>query len=249
MIIGISGRIGSGKDTVGKIIQYLEAESNKGWTPEFTLQEFLNGRDIYNMNYVKDYTESISEDSGWQIKKFASKIKQIVSILTGIPVDDLEKQEVKNRALGREWCYKTKPPSYNEQFVEMTVRELLQKIGTEAMREVIHPNIWVNALFADYKPRYNSVAGEIPGKDIVYPNWIITDVRFSNEVEAIKQRGGVLWRVNRGKTLPCSAHALHPSETALDNYKEFNEVIENNGSIEELTQKIKTAFHKLKQTK
>ena len=30
----------------------------------------------------------------------------------------------------------------------------------------------------------------------------------------------------------------HPSETALDNYK-FDEVIENNGSIEELIEKVK----------
>ena len=31
----------------------------------------------------------------------------------------------------------------------------------------------------------------------MYPNWIITDVRFPNEADAIKGRGGIIIRVNR----------------------------------------------------
>ena len=101
-------------------------------------------------------------------------------------------------------------------------------------------------------------------------NWIITDVRFPNECQAIKDRGGIVIRVNRpinlrfsklwklytssnkfvskaGKFLTwLSGHDKemweklnHPSETALDDY-EFDAVIENNGSIEELVDKIKS---------
>lgn len=192
MIIGISGKIGSGKDTVGRIIQYLVAENNfklKGHVTEYkdytyTLQEFLQGKDIYNKIYTKDYTESISEDSNWQIKKFAGKLKQIVSILTGIPVEDLEKQEVKdsylsvewamykyaigfntdnngNKSMIMEWCDKEKYEEENRINWQTAysylpkVRELLQWIGTEAMRDVIHPNCWLNALFSEYFTRVN----------------------------------------------------------------------------------------------
>jgi hypothetical protein len=104
---------------------------------------------------------------------------------------------------------------------------------------------------SEYKnrTRYNSIRGEIPGEEIVYPNWIVTDVRFPNEADAIKNRGGILIRINRNslskdkiknaieKTngyLP----AEHESETALDNYNKFDYIVENNSSIEELINKI-----------
>ena len=34
--------------------------------------------------------------------------------------------------------------------VKLTPRKLLQLLGTDCGRDIIHPNIWVNALFADY---------------------------------------------------------------------------------------------------
>ena len=79
----------------------------------------------------------------------------------------------------------------------ITVRQLLQEVGTEAMRNVIHPNIWVNALFADYTHTETGIYNSQNGKILELPNWIITDMRFPNELEAIKQRGGITIRVNR----------------------------------------------------
>ena len=63
----------------------------------------------------------------WEIKKFASGVKLIASILTGHKVQDFESQEFKNAKLGPEWN-------------DMTVRDMLQKIGTEAMRDNLHPD-------------------------------------------------------------------------------------------------------------
>ena len=62
MIIGINGKIGAGKDTVGTIIQGLLLTSKK---------------------------------KSFEIKKFAGKMKQIASLLTGIPVVKFEDQEFK----------------------------------------------------------------------------------------------------------------------------------------------------------
>ena len=136
----------------------------------------------------------------------------------------------------------------------LTPRLLLQIIGTECIRDKVHPNAWVNALFADYKAKWvptgDSVAEEDVSIEKEYPNWIITDVRFPNELEAIKKRGGISIRVNRnpinitveGQKLHVNQedynkHILkkeeHPSETALDN-AEFDYIIENNSSIEDL---------------
>lgn len=245
MIIGISGKIGSGKDTVGMIIQALTMGPNSG--------RYKNDPVLY----LKNYEGKPNLKGGWQIKKFAGKLKQIVSILTGIPVKDLERQVVKNSSLGPEWnrypCYSnphsihaTAPYPYIPK-EEMTVRTLLQEVGTDAMREVIHPNIWVNALFADYdigligKP-YDTVLRST-SKD-VGDDWIITDLRFPNEAQAILDRGGILIRINRGITSNKSGE--HISETMLDSYENFTEIIENNGTIEELVLKTKVVLQKHK---
>lgn len=255
MILSVSGKISSGKDTVGKIIQYLIQKRK---------DDFIRNQmsfDEFNEKYELLYSKYISEN--WQIKKFAGKLKQIVSILTGIPVEDLEKQEVKDRVLGEEWWYylietttlnhvtkyKRYPylenkHSYSEQsLIKPTIRQFLQELGTEAMRDVIHPNIWVNALFSDYIPREGDKKGSL-----FYPNWIITDMRFPNELQAIKDRGGITIRVNRSNMFDAAIKSLkieHQSETALDN-AEFDEVIENNGSIDDLVEKVKLILIKHK---
>jgi hypothetical protein len=230
MIIGINGKIGAGKDTVGTIIQGLLL-TNKNQSSE--------------------------------IKKFAGKLKQIASILTGIPVENFEDQEFKKNLLGPEWgTVKDIPlnaisPFADMQFnVMMTVREFLQKLGTEAMRDGLHTNVWVNALFADYTKRIiyyplteeqieynNKQTGPIPSvnEKLDYPNWIITDMRFPNELEAVIKNGGITIRVVRpafmidGKAI---VKDLHPSETALDNTTFDYEII-NDGTMEELVKKVR----------
>ena len=197
--------------------------------------------------------------SGWEIKKFAYAVKQICAILTGIPVGDFEKEEVKSSTLGEEWkqCFYM---SSNEnkilldrpypkedtmyKYCNLTVRELLQKVGTDAMRDVIHPNVWVNALFSKYYPKicsgvtYCALAGkpEISCNQCPeYPNWLISDVRFPNEATAIKDRDGIAVRVHREHIK--DGRIEHESETALDNYS-FDYVIENDSDIPSLIEKV-----------
>ena len=122
---------------------------------------------------------------------------------------------------------------------KMTPRLMLQLLGTEAGRQIIHPNIWVNALFADY------YEGEVLAKASGFnletdpSNWIITDVRFPNEAQVIKDRGGILIRIYRNNDLLDSSNPTHASEVALDNWKEWDYVIDNNDSIEQLIEKTK----------
>lgn len=207
MIVSISGKIGSGKDTVGKIIQYLT------FGKDISSDIFINKDDYYSK-------------SNWKIKKFAGKLKQVVSLLTGCTLDQLEDQEFKNNKLGREWQdYDTSPKTY---------RWMLQTIGTESMRDIIHKNVWINALFSDYRPKH----GGTVNIDFEFPNWIITDCRFPNELEAVKQHQGVTINIRRDNASKQSEASLHPSETALDDAT-FDYVIDNNGTLEELIEKIK----------
>jgi len=221
MIIGIAGRIGSGKDTVGNIIQYL------------TFCKHYNRTDLS----YKDFTNSIGWVPTWEIKKFAGKLKQIASLLTGIPVEDFEDQEFKKSYLGAEWGtvqdvpLTSIPPFADMQFnVLMSVRELLQKLGTEAIRDGLHPNAWVNALMCEYKrPKMSEYNPS---------NWIITDVRFPNELEAVEDVKGLTLKVVRPVEKSKTPARLHPSETSLDK-AEFDYTIINDGSIEDLIKKVR----------
>ncbi len=61
-------------------------------------------------------------------------------------------------------------------------RKELQFLGTDIMREHYHKDIWVESLIA-----------RIKGKD----NVVVTDVRFPNEMQALRDAGAVLVRVSR----------------------------------------------------
>jgi len=183
-IISLSGKIGSGKDTIADII----------------------------MQYTPYHD--------WEIKKFAGKLKDIAEILSGVPKINFEDQEFKKQDMGSEWG--------------MTYRDLLQKLGTEAMRNGLHENVWVNALFADY--HFNIE------EDEQMPNWLITDCRFTNELEAVKTHKGITIKVIRdsGNTIGTT----HASETALDDYTEWDYVVDNNGSIEDLKTQVFSILEK-----
>lgn len=211
MIIGINGYAGSGKDTVGKLIQIVSC---------LDLPEGMDLEDVINNYDVHQWW--LEEKSNWEIKKWAGKLKTIASLLTGIPVEKFEDQEFKKTNLGPEW--------------DMTVRDFLQKLGTDGLRTGLHENTWVNALMVDYTPitdqSYVLEDGslfdlrEMPGHP-VYPDWIITDTRFPNEAQAIKDAGGIIIRVDRPGVNAINAH---PSETGLDNW-DFDHKIFNNSDL------------------
>jgi hypothetical protein len=189
----------------------------------------------------------IEMDPTWQVKKFSNKLKQVASILTGVHPDKFEDQLFKNTPLSDDWFvwdYKTiaggtltEPTfSVDPKLRSMTARELLQKLGTEAIRNGLHDNAWVNALMIDYVGMY-----DIDTDRTTYPKWIITDCRFHNEAFAVRDRGGIIVRVNRTGVFPINSHI---SETAIDKY-DFDYVINNDGDIEELRTKVKDLLNQI----
>jgi hypothetical protein len=307
-LIGISGKIGFGKDTVGEIIRFL-------WDIENT----EDGQHLEVEDFIAEPSD-VDSSNPYQIKKFADEIKDTVCRWIGCTREQLEDRDFKEKELGEEWdktlwyiqsnhnklaTYLSKEEAeadlshydenYNQEVyiacedITMTPRILLQLLGTECGRQIIHPNIWVNALFADYKGKYLGATDDMKEPvEMCFPNWIITDVRFPNEAKAIKDRGGIVIRVERNKnkhfisegTKPKGLVEVirkldngeeiewtcfwdyngwydssgvnipnvlkwedkiveHPSETALDNHN-FDYVIDNNGSIEELIEKVKS---------
>ena len=262
MLIGISGKINSGKDLVGQIIQYLTEGIDKANIPF----DKWDGQTLWG-----------AKQFDWKVVKFADKLKDIVCLLIGCTREQLEDREFKEKELGEEWWYVqqfNKVLSHQEylnyiqgtsylykesDIIKPTPRMLLQQIGTELFRNLVHPNTWVNATMVSYRPFIEGhpnliksngkvlIEGQVyfMGK-AVYPNWIITDCRFPNEADAVKSRGGINIRVNRPKEVNTDElHIEHSSETALDDYK-FDYVIDNTGTVEELINKVREILIKEK---
>lgn len=176
MIVGISGKIGSGKSTVAEI---------------FKINNF--------------YLDS-----------FANSVKDVSNIIFGFNRTKLEGISKEDR-IWRE----TPNQKYSDLLGKnFSPRDSLILIGTNFGRNQIHKDIWVETVFNRYYLSKNK-------------NLLITDVRFPNEYESIKKRGGIMIRIERENLYKLD----HESECALDNYI-FDYVIENNGTLEELIEKV-----------
>lgn len=101
------------------------------------------------------------------------------------------------------------------------IRRLLQRLGTEAGRQTMWDDIWVDAAFSTMTRN---------GK------YVITDARYPNEAQAIRDAGGQIWRIERLGVGPANGHA---SEVGLDDWK-FNITIHNDGTLEEFKDKVRT---------
>lgn len=109
----------------------------------------------------------------------------------------------------------------------VTPRHLMVTLGTEWGRDAVHPDLWANlwAARVDCMPAGAHIVAE--------------DVRFPNEVEVIRARGGSLWRVERHGLVASD----HVSER-LDVPADFT--LKNEGRVEDLealVRKYRHEFH------
>lgn len=157
----------------------------------------------------------------FDLQSFANKLKKTGAFLTNTPEEWWFTQEGKNKMLS-DWG--------------MTIGQFQQKLGTEAMRDAIHKDGWVIALMGEYQ---------------FYSKWIITDVRFPNEAKAIKDRQGILIRVEgdpTGERKKSTRDLNHPSEVSLDQYPDFDYKIQNIVPLSYLEQQAKSIVMYLHQT-
>lgn len=142
MILGVTGFIGSGKDTVA------------------------------------DY---LCTFHGFKRMSFAASLKDAVSAVFGWDREMLEG----STKTSREWREQKDEWWSNRLGMDVTPRWILQLWGTEVCRNGFHQDIWVASV--ENKLRN--------AKD----NIVITDCRFANEIQAIKNAGGYTMRVSRGQ--------------------------------------------------
>lgn len=218
MLIGISGHKQSGKNTVALIWQLLAF-----WvTPRY--RELIKTKYILDTDYVlaclkgQEYYRAYSHYFTWEQKSFAYKLKKMICALTGCTMEQLEDPDFKASDVPYTWTKSALDIS--------TYRELLQKLGTEVFRKTVHENIWVDLLFEDWDPL------EPIGK----ANWLVTDVRFREEADAINQRGGTLIRITSGSKVSEDSHL---SENDLEDYPYFQYYIDNSGTLKDLIEQVR----------
>lgn len=116
---------------------------------------------------------------------------------------------------------------------ETKPRELLQHLGTEVIRNNIDKDFFIKRLCNDIRV-YSYYFDVITISDARFPDEVITPKKLFDDVITIK-----VVRDNFETSLS-DDEQKHSTETALDGFNDYDYVIENNGSIDDLNEKVKT---------
>lgn len=190
-------------------------------------------------------------EHGFQQESFAASLKDAVASIFNWDRELLEGKTPEAR-LWRDqvdtwWATRLGMP-------DLTPRWILQYWGTEVCRIGFHNDIWIASLENRLRTRNSNV--------------VISDVRFPNEIKAIKNLGGYVIRIKRGEDPAWYKHAIivnqqdrssaewarsaeilrnlgiHSSETAWAGAG-VDVVINNMGSIQDLHNNIEKVIKSL----
>lgn len=158
---------------------------------------------------VADY---ISQEYGFVKKAFATKVKQAINVIYDVPLELLNgSDEDKNTLTDVRWdSFVGIERDEKQDEIFLSVRELMQIFATEMCRDK-QPNIWFEVAFKN--------VGKI----------VVSDLRFNNEAEFIKQHKGFVIGVRRQSAVGGN----HQSESGIDS--SYVDVwIDNDSNLEEL---------------
>lgn len=238
-LIGLFGKKQTGKDTAARLIQEIIIES-KGNT---------------DMDYYFTYPHRAAVSSGYEVKRFARPLKEILSILTGIPVDDMEKEEVKSALLGEEWRYYFYAGKCYDCFnQEHYTRPLLGRIFSsedECAKGFVIERVPLDARIKSKIPTLRE-ALELIGTGLLrnqfHPechinatfskwsgqDWILADGRFVNEASKVKTLGGFTIKLLGETDLETSIAEKELGDLVTDYY------VTNERGLAELKQALKS---------
>ena len=224
-LIAVSGVKGSGKDSVSSMLQYCLS------VPKMFRQYF----------FYKNFRKWIKPK--YKRIAFADPLKKMLSDLLNISLDKFYIREFKEgcvinvSTLEGSWLgeklsdskfnklVKQLDPSLTE--ANLSLRQLLQYFGTEIMQKYFGKRVWINSTMQN-RSEYT----------------IISDLRFIEEYNTVKEKKGVVIYINR----PNYEFGQHASEREMKELLEndkYDFIIDNNGSIEDLFNQVKNIAKEL----
>lgn len=175
-----------------------------------------HGKDTISDHIIKKYK--------YQSVAYASPLKEACRILFGFNDEQLYGND--KEVIDEYW--------------EITPRSAFQFIGTDLIRaqmKQLTPKIGENFWAECTRKCIRDKLKQDPQSNIV-----ITDVRFPNEVDLVHEFNGIIIKVERPNM---KSNDEHISEKGIDDIKNFNHKIINDGTIEELHKKVDIIFSSL----
>lgn len=145
---------------------------------------------------------------------FANSLKQVCALLFGWDYDRL----VSDYAYKEGNTLDDGSPDPACEMLGMTRRVVMQKVGTECFRMGLHPETWIIVLkLAIQRGDYD-----------MYDYGLLTDCRFINELQFVKDMDGKIIRIVRGgEQSTLTASTDHASETEWETWTDWDAVINN----------------------
>lgn len=189
----------------------------------------------------KNTAALVLEQLGYQPISFADSLKDCLSAIFGWPRHMLSGDTPESRAWREQvdewWAARLGIPNF-------TPRMAMQRVGTDAIRHHFHGDIWI----ASVEKKISN-----GGK------FVLTDLRYPNEINFVKRLGGDVLRIKKGpepewynfayqmntrlivrhlnqkvdRTMETMYPEVHETEYAWIGTP-FDATIENDGSVEEL---------------
>lgn len=180
---------------------------------------------------------------GFKRLSYAGALKDTISVIMGWDREMLEGTTKSSRKWREQidpwWAKRLNMPN-------LTPRWVMQYWGTDVFRNHFHNDIWIASV-------ENKIRNS---KD----NVVITDCRFANEVQAIKNNGGITMRIIRGENPEwcrlASTYNLNSDQSTRDYAKknleklgihaseyssvglDYDYYVDNNGTIDDLHKRI-----------
>ena len=244
LYIGLKGLAGSGKDTVAKMIRTILGHKELGLDECKAIYK----EHYYNPWISATHSEVTDDSNNVYCVAFADQLKTICSTIFGIPV----KRFYQNKStawvcLNKDFQYTEVKPEDSQimtadeyysnaandttQKIWMSLRELLVYVGTYVLQQDINKKIFVNVV--------RNLVNEQLLKNPVLEYIVITDIRFSHEIDYIRSNHGVTINIVRDSIEPLDNIAEH----VLDNEQDWDYTITNNGTYDDLFEQVYTLLH------
>lgn len=245
LYIGLNGFAGSGKDTVAKMIKTI---LNYNWGSLEECKTYY--QTVYTSPTISATYNTKEENLPVYCIAFADQLKKICSDIFGIPVERFYQN--KSNAwvcINKDFTYTeikpiesfiiTSEEYYNnialykssEDKYWMSLREILVYIGTYVLQQDLNKNVFVNIV-------HNLVNANIR-KNPLLKYVLLTDIRFNHEIDYIHKNNGVTISITRDDVQQLDNIAEHD----LDEEDRWDYNITNNGTYDELFEKIWNILH------